>query len=378
MKFIHFSDTHLGFSELSKADPETGVNQREQDFYQAWWCAIDKIISIKPDFVIHAGDLFQTPRPNNRAIAIAFEGIKKLGDADIPFVVVAGNHSTPRIHQTGSIFESLNLFEHVFAAWQGKYETFQIGDCAIHCIPHCSFTEELEKACNQITKVDGARFQVLTTHGAWREPNRDSIGKIGEFNEQFIENPESEMDWEFDYIALGHYHKNLQVGPHSWYSGSLERTSFNELGYTSGFMLVDLLKQTNEYISIPSRPMVAIEPIECEGLTPDDVYKKIAENDAVLPAGAMVKVVLKGLSREMMLALEMSRIDACIPSAFYVEKMLIPIETVELRHIGSSIGALDDEFRNFMGALDESDAPARKAVIELGLSLLHEVENHDS
>jgi hypothetical protein len=31
MRLIHFSDTHLGFSESSRVDPGTGVNLRELD-----------------------------------------------------------------------------------------------------------------------------------------------------------------------------------------------------------------------------------------------------------------------------------------------------------------------------------------------------------
>jgi hypothetical protein len=31
MRLIHFSDTHLGYSDLNKVDPATGVNRREQD-----------------------------------------------------------------------------------------------------------------------------------------------------------------------------------------------------------------------------------------------------------------------------------------------------------------------------------------------------------
>ena len=53
MKIIHFSDTHLGFSDLNKAD-SSGVNQREADFYQAF---ADAILSTKSEHVIHTGDL---------------------------------------------------------------------------------------------------------------------------------------------------------------------------------------------------------------------------------------------------------------------------------------------------------------------------------
>src|SRR4030042_6269893 len=97
MKLIHFSDTHLGFSEYHKIDPVAGINQREQDFYNAWNFIIDDIISQKPDLVLHAGDLFHTTRPSNRAIAVALEGIQKLSDANIPIVLISGNHSPPKI-----------------------------------------------------------------------------------------------------------------------------------------------------------------------------------------------------------------------------------------------------------------------------------------
>ena len=100
--------------------------------------------------MVHAGDLFHTTRPTNRAIAIALEGIQKVSDAGIPFVLISGNHSTPKIRATGSIFESISLFPNVYAAFQSKYQKFKIGDCTIHCIPHCSLTEELQTAFEEI------------------------------------------------------------------------------------------------------------------------------------------------------------------------------------------------------------------------------------
>ena len=48
MKLLHFSDTHLGFSEYYKVDPQTGLNQREQDFYDAWDQVIDAIFESNP------------------------------------------------------------------------------------------------------------------------------------------------------------------------------------------------------------------------------------------------------------------------------------------------------------------------------------------
>ncbi|HEX17095.1 MAG TPA: exonuclease SbcCD subunit D, partial [Thermoplasmatales archaeon] len=70
VRFVHLADTHLGYSAYHKID-EDGVNLREKDIYKAFIKAVDYIIDEKPDFVIHAGDLFDGVRPTNRAISVA-------------------------------------------------------------------------------------------------------------------------------------------------------------------------------------------------------------------------------------------------------------------------------------------------------------------
>ncbi|MFQ5631587.1 MAG: exonuclease SbcCD subunit D, partial [bacterium] len=358
-----------GYSDLNKIDPDTGINQRESDFYKAWWHAIDKILEIKPDFVIHAGDLFQSPRPNNRAIRVALEGIQKFGDAGIPFVVVAGNHSTPRIRHTGSIFESIALFPHVKAAYKSQYEHFRIDDCALHCIPHCSLSDQLTAAYEAVQPDSAAKFQILVTHGAWRESSGEFVGSVGEFNEQFIENPETRLNLSFDYIALGHYHKYIEVAPNAVYSGSTERTSFNEIGYTSGLVLVDLVEKNRQYIEIPSRPMYAVGPIDCSQKHVDEVYEAIEKEGRSIPDGCLLRLELVSVARETLLTLDMQRIDALFPKALYVEKILHPSEENDLRRSTTSIGSLPVEFERYIEEQDEI-ALDKEKFLQIGLSLL--------
>ncbi len=373
MKFIHFSDTHLGFSDLNRVDPVSGINQREADFYAAWWQVIEAILQEKPDFVVHAGDLFQTPRPNNRAIRIALEGIQKLGEAGIPFVVVAGNHSTPRIRQTGSIFESLALFDHVYAAYQNRYEKFTLGTCAIHCIPHCSLSEELEAAYQAFEPDPQASYQILVTHGAWREATGELIGSVGEFNEQFLENPLEKMGVEFDYIALGHYHKHMAVRPFAVYSGSTERTSFNEIGYSSGYIRVDLARRQWEYVAIHSRPMVGIGPVMCEGLSATEIYERLTEEQAKVPEGCLLRLEFAGVSRETLLQMEARAIDEIFEKAFYVEKIYRPAEDSSHSALLASIGSLPVEFERYVEQL-ENFTLDKKKFVQLGKELLQTVE----
>lgn len=376
MKFIHFSDTHLGFSDLSRIDPETGMNQREVDFYRAWERVIEAILDLKPDFVVHAGDLFQTPRPNNRALCIAAEGIQKVTNAGIPFVVVAGNHSTPRIRQTGSIFETIALFHNVYAAYRSRYERFRIGECAVHCIPHCSLTEELEAAYAAVESDDGAKYQILVTHGAWRESDDRLIGSVGEFNEQFLENPEKKTGLTFDYIALGHYHKHLPVTDHAVYSGSTERTSFNEIGYTSGYVVVDLEQKSWQYHEIESRPMLRLGPIDCSGLAATEIYDRLQEMSPRVPKGALVRLELDVLSRETLLSLDGQEIDRLFQQALYVEKILNPALESGLQHTSASIGSLPVEFERYVQELDEFGLD-KERFLQIGQRLLQSAEDEE-
>jgi DNA repair exonuclease SbcCD nuclease subunit len=373
MRFVHFSDTHLGFSDLSIIDPGSGMNQREKDFYTAWRRAIDKILELRPDFVVHAGDLFQSPRPNNRAISTAIEGIRKLGSAGIPFVVVSGNHSTPRIPQTGSIFESLALLPNVHAAYRSKYECFKIGDCAIHCIPHCTPADALAAACAAISTDPEARYQILVAHAAWRHTGGSVAGSAGEFNEQIIDDPATHTDVAFDYIALGHYHKYLEVAPNTFYSGSIERTSFDEIGFTSGIIPVDLEKKSHQYLELPSRPMLSIGPVRCDEMAAEEIYKEIEKQGRSLPEGCLLRLVLEGISRDTLRMIDIQQIDARLSKALYVEKVLNPSRDHALELSTVSIGALPVEFERYMEAQDDFTLD-REKFLSLGLALLDKAD----
>ena len=59
---------------------------------------------------MHAGDLFDGPRPTPRAVSEALDGFARLHAAGIPAIVIAGNHSTPRTRSGGSVFEVIGRF----------------------------------------------------------------------------------------------------------------------------------------------------------------------------------------------------------------------------------------------------------------------------
>ena len=108
MRLVHLADIHLGFRQYQRQTP-AGINQREADVAASMRRVIDKVIELKPDLVLIAGDVFHTVRPTNPAILHAFIQFArlKLSLPDTKIVMVAGNHDTPRSAETGSI---LTLF----------------------------------------------------------------------------------------------------------------------------------------------------------------------------------------------------------------------------------------------------------------------------
>jgi DNA repair exonuclease SbcCD nuclease subunit len=391
MRFIHFADTHLGYSDYSKVDPATGVNRREQDFYDAWWHVINAIVAEKPDFVVHAGDLFQSPRPNNRAIAVALEGLSRLAEAEIPFVVVAGNHSTPRIRALGNIFEALSVLSNVRACYQGRYEKFLLRhasgkSCAVHCLPHCSLSTELEKAYAELHTDAATAWNILVAHGGWRAVAGDNglDTRMGEFNEQFLEDPEARLGLKFDYIALGHYHRHLAMNGHVFYSGSTERTSFNERGYTSGYIRGYLEQRTWEYVMIPSRPMLRLPTVDCAGKPPIQIMRELEQQARPEIRDALVSVELQNLSRDAYLQLDLSAIDQLFAAAFHFERQLHVTTNAGRDHQNESrlvteigyIGSLRDEFSRYLAINADGALPAT-ALESLGLRYLMEAESQE-
>ena len=369
MKILHFSDTHLGFSEYTRIDPETGLNQRELDFYRAWEQVIEAILTLQPDVVVHAGDLFHTTRPSNRAIRVALENLQKVSQAGIPMVLISGNHETPRIRTTGSIFESLSLLDHVYAAYSSQYAKFRIKKIDFHCVPHCSITEEMEAAIQDIRLDPKAEMNILISHGAW---SAKSYYGMGEFNELRLPDIETQLGIRFDYIALGHYHRQVDVKEHVCYSGSTERTSLNEAGSPCGFLMIDTDGMQKEYHEIRTRPMIKKPALDCHQLTATEIYDRLEAMAGDDIEEAIVQIVLNDLDEQTFLKLDSRTIEEIFSSAFYLEKQFNVRSLGEDSPSSASIDSLPVEFERYIEKLDSPELDKQK-LIRMGQEYLEEV-----
>jgi DNA repair exonuclease SbcCD nuclease subunit len=365
VKIVHLSDTHLGYSAYAKVTPD-GINQREQDVYDSFKQAIDRIIEIGPDLVVHAGDVFHTARPSNRAITQALIGFQRLSSQGIPSVVIAGNHSMPRIRSSSCILESITLFPHINVAFKGIYEEFRIDGALVHCVPHCGTEEEMIRAFDAVKPSGQAELNILLTHAGL---TADVDYVMGEFNELKVPAKMVIYHAHMDYIALGHYHRWIKVGEGAYYSGSTERFGFSDAGHPCGFLEVDLPEGRVKYHELEVREMVRLPEIDCHDLTPEEILERTSGLSGQVGPGTIVQLSLMSLSRSTYVELDQRAIREQFSHVLHLE-IICQMKTPKGAAISSTdIAVLPMEFEAFVNGWRVHKLE-KKRLKEMGLRYL--------
>ena len=85
IRFVHLADVHLGFRQY-------GLSERAADFTRAFDQAVDYCLRVAPDFVVIAGDVFDSKSIEPSTYAAADIALERLARAGIPVVANEGNH----------------------------------------------------------------------------------------------------------------------------------------------------------------------------------------------------------------------------------------------------------------------------------------------
>ena len=93
IKFIHASDIHLGrqFSGLQQSSPLLADLFRRAG-YSSWEKLVRTAVERKVDFLVLAGDVFDSQHITVRARVTFIEGAQQLHEAGIPLFMALGNH----------------------------------------------------------------------------------------------------------------------------------------------------------------------------------------------------------------------------------------------------------------------------------------------
>ena len=342
MRILHTADTHLGYTAYNKLD-ENGLNQREADVYKAFEGVVSLALEEKVDAVLHAGDLFDSVRPSNRAIAHALEQIGRLQAEDIPFVAISGNHSTPRLRETGSVFSIMSVLPNVKAAYRGRYEKIEVGGTTVHAIPHCptneAFGEELK-----LLAPSGGGYQVAMLHAGIVGVD---VFRMGEVNENTCPLGPLIQDG-FDYVALGHYHRHTEVARNVVYAGSVETLSFSEAGDAKGCVILDLSRRAWRFFPMTTRKMLDIN------IKWDAKKGAAAISEALEQAdleGAVLRVTLEGIPDSAQRSIDMKGMRTLAQDALHFQLRFLLADEGQKHALGSlAMRPMGAEFEDFMSS----------------------------
>ena len=202
MRLLHLSDLHLGFRQFQRTTP-TGINQREADVAASFKLAIDKVIALRPEIVVFAGDIFHTVRPSNQAILFAFQQFSRV-TSELPaaaIVLVSGNHDLPRSTDTRCIlrlFEPLGIRIADTAAQSFSFPELELEVLAVPDVPWDD---------RKLAPTGSAKFNVMVLHGEVEGASPD----YGTSPDRVVlKIPAAEVnDSAWSYVALGHQHNFL-------------------------------------------------------------------------------------------------------------------------------------------------------------------------
>lgn len=384
MKLVHIADIHLGFRQYQRQTP-TGINQREADVARSMQRVIDKVIELRPDLVLIAGDVFHTVRPTNPAILHAFKEFSRLMAMlpDATVVMVAGNHDTPRTAETGCI---LRLFKPLgIKVVDGATQQIRVGerDLTILAVP------DMAQGRPSLEPDPTSKYNILLLHGEIE----GVLPKYGrELDRSPMEITRKELAAEkWDYVALGHYHVYKSIAPNAFYSGSLDYTSTNswgelaeerELGIQGkGIIEYDLEKKTQTFHSLPpGRPWVDLAPLSGAGLSPASLDEAIRDALDKCEGGIedkIVRLVVRDVPRHILRDLDHKALRDYKRRALHFHLDTRRPEIVRPEKGQAAPGrraSLADTVRDKLRSRILTENIDREALVELGLHYLREAD----
>jgi len=273
MKFAHLADCHIGsWRDAKLRDIST----------RAFVKAIDMCVEKKVDFILIAGDLFNTSFPRLDNLKIVAGKLNRLKEIGIPVYIVPGSHDySPSGRTILEVLEEAGLFVNVFKSTVENNRlklNFTVDKkTGVKITGMLGKRGALERAYyrNMIVKhlEEEKGYKIFMFHSGIDELKPKDM-------ENVISQPLSLLPKNFDYYAGGHIHivedKQVEGYGKIAYPGPLFPNSFAELEKLEGggFYIVEDGKLTWEPIQIYN---VWKMHLNCDGKTPGKVKEEILE-----------------------------------------------------------------------------------------------------
>lgn len=283
MNFVHIADMHFDtpFTSLNSVENLGDIRRLEQR--KIFRKIIDFIKENEIEYFFISGDLYEHNYIRLSTIEYINSLFKEIPNTKI--FIAPGNHD-PYIKD--SYYQNFNFADNVYI-FKGGMEKVETEDCNIYGMGFNSFSMSSSEISNFILPIS-SKLNIFVVH-CDVNGSKDSKG--------FEYNPITESKLKslnFDYIAMGHIHKNnFEKGKENKivYPGSPISFGFDELG-EHGMIVGEITKSKilTEFIKLDDREFIEfglnVEPF----LSKEDLIEHVSELN--LNEDNIYKIVLEG------------------------------------------------------------------------------------
>ncbi len=293
VKFAHIADVHLG-----------GWRQPEMQALnlKAFQQAIDRCISEKVDFIIFAGDLFDTAIPSIDTLKEAMSEFRRIHDSGIKCYIVSGSHDYSPTGKTFlDVIERADFCKNISCVQENENEicvnVLNDENLAFVGVPGKKSSAELEyfKKLKIVGNLDSDKLKIFVFHSTLTEAKPEGM--------DFIESVDIKtLPDGFDYYATGHLHLVFEGKKNDAlviYPGPIFPNNTEELEKLRAGSFYLLEAQGNkiikrEKIEVKTKEVLVID-VNVDNLSAEEANKKIlAEISNQTLADKIVFVKIKG------------------------------------------------------------------------------------
>ena len=375
IRCLHLADLHLGWSPDGRDFPSDKVRIRRQERDSVFETAVNWAIDPENgiDFVIIAGDLFETHTPDPALVEYVLSLLRRLEGAGIRTITVPGNHDEITYHN--SVYREYGSER----TWPGILVRNPMPDLV------CNF---------DVKGVSVFIYSLAYTGGLTKVsrltdfPRQDEPGlHIGIFH--------GSLDWDgvsdrslplesqrlasagYDYVALGHIHKyrEMRVGRGlAVYPGLIESKGFSDLGCgcmtIAGFEPEDDFQGSSgfrvslESVNIPVREHVVLD---VDISTKESHEEIVSECKMRAQPDAMARIALRGVPS---FDVESARLRASLQEHFFwveLEDESSFFESGDIARFAEEPTIRGYFVRKLLDRLEDSTSERAKEVLRLAL-----------
>lgn len=352
IKFIHTADLHLGSTFNNASFPRNIAKNRREEMWDTFFDIIQLAKKESANFLFISGDLFEDHLITIGQVKRINEAFKSISETNV--IISPGNHD---YHWGRSPYKKIEWNSNVTIFKTRELTKVSFPELQTNVYGFAWTTKYIEEPFTfDLGELDGSQENILLLHGDVYNKNSQYLPIDRDYLAAF----------PFQYIALGHIHKQDEIQKNMRYAGSPEPLDFGEVG-NRGVLIgeIDVHRLQVQFVPMAKREFF-IKEVEC---TPEMTYEEILYKLCRFKDRKnLYRILLKGF-RDSDINIE-QLIEEATKEFYYVEindstRPDYDLEKIYLENKDNIIGMFIDEMKRL-----DLEEQKNKDALYLGLEAL--------